>query len=217
MASIETDAAYALWAAHYPPAPHNALMEVEHRAVLSVLPPVAALTTLDAGCGTGRYLRVLADHGAARVYGVDRSAAMLAHAKGARVVQGDVSAMPFASSSVDVVVSGLALNDIEDLGAAMREIGRVLKPSGVVVYSTLHPRGADAQWTRTFEAAGHTWSLPVYWHSLDAHQRACVDAGLMIEQRLEPELTGRGPVALIIRASRYTAVPYMGSLRRFLT
>ena len=67
--------AYAAWAPHYPPLAHNALMQVEERAVLALLPPVTGLVALDAACGTGRYLRVLEERGARRVFGVDNSPA----------------------------------------------------------------------------------------------------------------------------------------------
>jgi malonyl-CoA O-methyltransferase len=202
MPMLESDAAYALWAEHYPPIPHNALMQVEQQAVMALLPPVANLTAADVGCGTGRYLRLLRARGAGRLVGIDRCAAMLAHVEDAAVVQGDIRALPLATASVDIVVSGLALNDDAELATAVGELGRVLRPGGVVVYSALHPRGAAARWTRTFEAYGQTWALPVFWHSLTAHENACIGARLVVEQQLEPTLAHRGPVAVVIRASR---------------
>jgi len=198
---LETKDVYQLWAAHYPPVAHNRLMEVEQAAVLSLLPPLAGLTALDAGCGTGRYMRALEMRRARRVFGIDNSSAMLARSRG-RVALGDLCGLPIAAASVDVVVSGLALNDIADLVGALSELALVLKPGGVLVYSTLHPRGAKEGWTRTFEAEGRTWSLPAYWHSAEAHEHACANAGLAIEAQREPEIAGRGPVALVIRARR---------------
>ena len=51
-------AAYALWAASYPPHAHNPLMLAEERAMLALLPgDLRGRALLDAGCGSGRYLR----------------------------------------------------------------------------------------------------------------------------------------------------------------
>ena len=191
--------AYAAWAPHYPPCAHNALMQVEERAVLALLPPVTGLVALDAACGTGRYLRVLEERGARRVFGVDNSPAMIARAGGA-VALGDLHALPVRAASIDVIVSGLAMNDVSDLDGVLRELARALKPGGTLVYSALHPRGGEARWTRTFEAGGQTWSLPAHWHSTGDHEHACAAAGLQIDARREPEIEGRGPVALVIRA-----------------
>ena len=80
--ALEPRDAYAQWAATYPPRPHNRLMEVEQAAVLELLPDVRSLTVLDAGCGTGRYLRLCADRGAS-VVGIDLSAPMLWYARDA--------------------------------------------------------------------------------------------------------------------------------------
>jgi demethylmenaquinone methyltransferase/2-methoxy-6-polyprenyl-1,4-benzoquinol methylase len=38
--------------------------------------------------------------------------------------------MPLADASVDVVVSGFALRNFTDIGAAFREVARVLRPGG---------------------------------------------------------------------------------------
>ena len=126
---------------------------------------------------------------------------MIAQARSASRLLGDLRALPIATATFDVVVCGLALNDVASLAPVIVELARVLRSGGVLVTSLIHPRGAEARWTRTFEAAGSTWSLPAHWHSARDYERACRTAGLVLEQRLEPELPGqRGPVALVIRA-----------------
>lgn len=196
--------AYAAWAPTYPPHAHNALMEVEQSAVLELLTPVSGRTVLDAGCGTGRYTRLLSALGA-RVYGADVSPAMLARARGRQLalVRADMRALPFATASCDVVVSGLALPDIPQLDVVVGEWARVIRHRGIVVYSTLHPIGRDLGWTRTYQSVEGTRTLPAHWHSIGEHRQACRGAGLEIEAIREPALTRRGqPVALIIRARR---------------
>lgn len=204
---------YAPWAPRYPPRAHNLLMEVEQAAMCELLPRVDGLRVLDAGCGTGRYARIVRARGARHVVGVDLSASMLAHASraDAQRVRGDIRALPVASGAFDLIVSGLMLPDIADLAEVAREWRRVLRPGGVVVCSTLHPRGADLGWTRTFETPHGTYTLPAHWHTVGDHDAAYEAAGLVIESYLEPCLhwgTAGGarragvPVALVIRAQR---------------
>jgi malonyl-CoA O-methyltransferase len=197
--------AYAAWAPAYPPQAHNALMEVEQTSVLELLPPVSGRTVLDAGCGTGRYMRLLAALGA-RVIGVDVSPAMVLRARNLAlpVARGDMTRLPMAPQSCDVVVSGLAIPDVPTLDHVIAEWARVLRHRGVVVYSTLHPIGKDLGWKRTYQAIDGTRTLPAHWHTLGEHQRACHAAGLDIESMREPEVTRGGPpVALVIRARRH--------------
>jgi len=202
MTELETQAAYALWAPHYPAVPHNALMHVEQAAVLSLIPSVQGALVLDAGCGTGRYTTLLRSLGA-RVCSVDRSRPMLSQAQSASRMLGDLRALPIATATFDVAVCGLALNDVVSLDPVIGELARVLRSGGVLVTSLIHPRGAEARWTRTFEVAGSTWALPAHWHSSRDYERACRTAGLVLEQRLEPEIPGqRGPVALVVRAAK---------------
>ena len=202
---LEPQAAYELWAATYPPYPHNALMALEQQVMLSLLPQVTGLTVIDAGCGTGRYLRVLRELGATAV-GVDLSAPMLAraYADGASVARGNICALPIDSTSVDVVVCGLVLGDVSHLEIALGEMARVLKPGGCVVYSVVHPIGERAGWSRTFTAAGRQNAIATYWHSREEHRRACADAGLRITGWEEPVLAEvpEHPAVLVVRASR---------------
>ena len=205
---------YAQWAPRYAAEAHNPLMAVEQRAVVDLLPELGGHDVLDAGCGTGRYARVVIEGGARSVTAVDSSVAMLAHACacGAQYVRGDIRALPIRDDAFDLVVSGLMLPDIAELGLVAREWFRVLRPGGIVVCSTLHPIGAELGWTRTFETPHGTHTLPAHWHSLSAHRCACHDAGLVIDAVAEPPLRpdDRGstrlgtriPVALVLRARR---------------
>lgn len=196
--------AYAAWAPRYPPHAHNALMEVEQTAVLELLPPVAGRIVLDAACGTGRYMRVLTALGA-RSVGVDLSPAMVARARELRlaVIRGDLNALPVATASCDLVVSGLAIPDILQLAPVVAEWRRVLRHRGVLVYSTLHPIGEHLGWTRTYDSADGVRSLPAHWHTVAEHHAACAAAGLEIEAVREPSLQRGGqPVAMVVRARR---------------
>jgi ubiquinone/menaquinone biosynthesis C-methylase UbiE len=101
-----------------------------------LLPPGPA-RVLDAGCGTGGFLRVAnATHPDWTLTGVDVSplACGLARERtGAEISEGSIAAMPFAEGSFDAVTTGDVLYHLEDPAAALREFARVLRPGGVVV------------------------------------------------------------------------------------
>lgn len=204
-----SDGIYARWAPFYPPTAHNALMTAEEAAVRELLPTVAARTVLDAGCGTGRYLSILARAGAHAPVGVDRSREMLARAAvpGARLVLADIRNLPLAGRSFDAVICGLTLMDVADLDLAIGELTRVLKLGGVLVYSILHPVGATQGWTRSFDTPDGREVIASSWHSIEANLNACRSAGLVVDARREPTVganasLGNSPVALVIRATR---------------
>ena len=203
--TLEPQAAYALWAPTYPPHAHNALMALEQQTVLSLLPDLVGLTVLDVGCGSGRYLRELRDRGA-NPMGLDLSAPMLAKARQAtnRVARANLCALPVDAMTIDIIVCGLALGDVPNLEIALLEMARVLRPGGCVVYSVVHPVGASAGWSRTFEAEGRRVAVDGYWHSVEDHRQGCAAAGLTITAWAEPALTESGlPVALVVRASNH--------------
>jgi SAM-dependent methyltransferase len=103
---------------------------------LLALPP--GLRWLDVGCGTGALTAtVLAESEPAQITGVDPAPGFLAHARDrvddprAAFEVGDARALPVADASVDVVVSGLALNFVPEPAQAVAEFARVLRPGGV--------------------------------------------------------------------------------------
>jgi malonyl-CoA O-methyltransferase len=203
---MEAQDRYAVWAPSYPPLAHNQLMSVEQHAVLELLPPVAGLRVLDAGCGSGRYFRLLRERGAREIVGVDLSPAMLHQVPaGARRIRADLRALPMVPDSVDAIVCGLALPDIRDIGSVFSEWQRVLKRRGVIVCSTLHPRGEALGWKRTFYTPRGKGELPACWHSLDELRGAFGRVGLSVDAWREPSLDlsdSELPVALVMRARR---------------
>lgn len=99
----------------------------------------AGARALDLACGTGDIAFGLSAQGA-RVVGLDVTYRMLqlARAKsrssGAPAfLQGDIMALPFADANFDVVTAGYGLRNVPELGPAIREIRRVLRPGGTFV------------------------------------------------------------------------------------
>lgn len=186
MNQLANAAAYDLWAEVYPPLPHNPLMRAEQAAVLALMPDVAGRRALDLACGSGRYGLLLRQRGASLVVGSDLSAAMLARAPLAHRVRADMSCLPFAAASFDLIVSGLAVGHAPSLDAWMAEAARVLAPGGVLVYSDFHPDAARAGMTRSFtDANGQRHELLHALHDPDAHLAAAWRAGLVLEAQRE--------------------------------
>jgi len=108
---------------------------------------------LDAGSGTGWGTRQLAQrYPAAQVVALDIALGMLNVARehsgwwrklftGNREshVCADIEALPLAADSVQMVWSNLALQWCNDLPATFRELHRVLKPDGLLMFSTFGP------------------------------------------------------------------------------
>jgi SAM-dependent methyltransferase len=99
----------------------------------------AGATWVDVGCGTGALAgQIVARTDPARVTGVDPSAAFVEAARD-RVAQpvaafevGQADRLPLGTGSADVVVSGLVLNFVPDVPAALDEAARVARPGGTV-------------------------------------------------------------------------------------
>lgn len=100
---------------------------------------------LDACCGTGD-LAVAAEREGGVVTGLDFSGKMLERArrKSSSIawVQGDLLQLPFADDSFDAATVGFGVRNVADLGEALRELRRVLRPGGrLAILEITQPRG----------------------------------------------------------------------------
>jgi len=85
---------------------------------------------LDLGCGRGEVVSALRES-RARAFGIDLRLPPLAGLGG--LAQADARALPFADSSFGGAVSILLLHYFRDAGPVLGEVGRVLRPGGVLV------------------------------------------------------------------------------------
>jgi len=104
----------------------------------------AGFRVLDVGCGTGKQLAAnRARFPGLALIGVDRSRGMLRIARDREPsvawVHGDAQALPIASRSVDYVTNQYSYPHIPDKKAFMREVFRVLRPSGHFVLQNIDP------------------------------------------------------------------------------
>ena len=51
----------------------------------------------------------------------------------------DAARLPLQGASADLAVAFMSLQDVDDMPAAVREIGRVLEPGGRLVMAIVHP------------------------------------------------------------------------------
>ena len=92
------------------------------------------LMILDAGCGTGGILAELGELGIVTALDPVHEAAGFCAGRGVeRLVQGSVVQLPFPDGTFDLVTSLDVIEHVEDDGAALEEMRRVLKPGGLLL------------------------------------------------------------------------------------
>jgi len=110
------------------------------RRLVSLAQPAAGRQALDLATGTGDIAFALSSAGA-RVVALDITRRMIELAmtksrerSGSCVfIVGDMLALPFPDRSFDLVTTGYGLRNVPDLGAALDEIARVLRPGGLAL------------------------------------------------------------------------------------
>jgi len=115
-------------------------------AFLRMLPPVAGLSGLDIGCGSGHNTRLVA-HMGAHMTALDGSRVFLRHAAGEnagpaypiRYLEASAVELPFPAASFDFATAFMSFMDIPETEAVIAEAHRVLKPGGFLQFSITHP------------------------------------------------------------------------------
>lgn len=178
-----------------------------------LLGDVAGKDVLEIGCGAAQGARWLAAAGA-RVSAFDVSYGQLLEARRLdtssgvtvpRLVQADAQYVPFRSQAFDLVVSAFGgIPFVADSARTMRELHRVLRPGGRLVFSVTHPvrwvfpddpgpAGLTVQqsyFDRTpyveVDDAGEAVYVE-HHRTLGDRIRELVAAGLVLEDLVEPE------------------------------
>jgi len=108
------------------------------RRLIKMAGPLTCRRVLDLACGTGD-IALLASAAGADVTALDITPRMIALARDkvrsagvrpVRLLVADMTAIPLPDACVDAVTTGYGLRNVPDLGRAIAEIHRVLKPGG---------------------------------------------------------------------------------------
>lgn len=169
------------------------------------------MRTLDVGCGTGEDVMVMAEQVQpnGRAVGIDLSATMIeeatrrhGHRQEVRFQTADAAVLPFESGIFDACRCERTLQHVDDPGAAVAEMARVLCPGGRVAllepdWGTLIVNGGEPEITRRIFA----------FHS-GRHQQPALGRrlrGLLTTNGFTDIELGAGVVAYTDLASAYRA------------
>lgn len=180
------------WNAHY-----------ERPAMISLLPPLEKTHVLDVGCGSGWYAEYLLDHGAAVTsFDLDPEFVRLTRLRvkqQTKVLQADLSKpLNFAADSeFDVVLCPLVMHYLKDWKTVFHEFYRVLKPHGILIFSTHHPFNDWKLFEKddyfAVELLEDEWEdvgkVEFYRRPLTIISQDLACTGFLVEQLLEPQPT----------------------------
>jgi ubiquinone/menaquinone biosynthesis C-methylase UbiE len=123
--------------------------------ILDYLGDISGARVLDAGCGKGRFARLLQERfPGARLCGLDIADAMLRHLPpGILPCLGVLTELPFASASFDAAYATESLEHAVDIETAVAELCRVVRPGGRLVIIDKN----RAQWGRLKTPEWERW------------------------------------------------------------
>jgi malonyl-CoA O-methyltransferase len=216
---VDTRAGYDRWSEIYD-ADQNPLTLLEEPVVRRWIDPPRGLRIADVGCGTGRHARWLAEHGA-RVVAFDFSEGMLARAKEKLLALGVEihthalpAPLPVPSDHFDAVLFALVADHLADLEATFRDLCRITRPGGTVIFTVMHPamslRGVTARFTDP--QTGGQVRIASSEHTFGEYVMAVVRSGLAIEEIVEDK-AGGSLLALTPRAEKYLGWPMLLAMR----
>ena len=128
--------------------------------------PATGTKVLDLGCGSGLLTRWLKNQGL-DACGVDFSSGLIDIARGESpdidFTISDINSTPYANGSFDIVVSGLVMHYMQDLGPVFAEVARILGANGVFVFTMHHP--FDEVMKVAWKGKAHAATLRPYFHN----------------------------------------------------
>ena len=183
--------AFDAWAPVYD-AQTNPLLTLEERYLKRLLPGIAGRSVLDAGCGSGRWLRYLANHDPNSLTGSDPSSEMLRVAASketsAELFVASCDRMPFPCESFDLILSSFVLSYVDDLSRCAAELHRVARPGCDLFLSDMHPETWRALgWNRSFAVGSRTVELDASSFAVNDIVAAFTQAGWIVCAAVSPE------------------------------
>lgn len=206
---------YDRWAATYDATP-NPLVSIDRRHTFRTLDPRPGELVLDAGCGTGAYLRMLRTAQSVPI-GIDLSLGMLRIARqttpAISVVRADLNrAFPVRPGMFDAVVSTLVSEHLTNLQSFFLEVYAALRRGGRFVFSAFHPELARCGIQANFERDGVEYRLGAEPHTMDDYLTHISNAGFRVlehhEYAADDELISELPWA-----AKYSDRPLLAVLR----
>jgi cytosine/adenosine deaminase-related metal-dependent hydrolase/ubiquinone/menaquinone biosynthesis C-methylase UbiE len=165
-AAVSPSEAFDTWAQVYDEQA-NPLLSLEQRFLSQMLPDIDGLDVLDAGCGTGRWLQLLASSHSMSLIGVDASAQML-HRAAAKLGSasslrlGSCTALPVGDAAVDLVLASFVISYLENVDIFARELHRVTRPGATIFLTDMHPVTAiSCNWKRSFKVNAKEEQIPI--------------------------------------------------------
>lgn len=141
---MDVEKAYNIWAEQYD-TNSNKTRDLEAESLRSTLSNLHFESCLEIGCGTGKNTQWLLEK-ATHITAVDLSEQMLSRARQkiqsekVRFIQADIlQEWNFTESLFDLITFSLVLEHIENLNKVFAKASAVLKPSGIIYISELHP------------------------------------------------------------------------------
>lgn len=176
---VDAREGYDLWAETYDETP-NPVVAMDARYTLGVLSPRPGERILDAGCGTGRHLGPLL-RARSNPVGVDFSRGMLEIARrnypDVPLALADLhQSLPFENEHFDAVLCALIGEHLNELPFALREMHRVLRANGRLVFSVYHPEMAAAGKEANFERSGVEYRLGAHRYTIEDYENLLDDA-----------------------------------------
>ncbi|MCG3120726.1 MAG: Ubiquinone/menaquinone biosynthesis C-methyltransferase UbiE [bacterium] len=173
---------YDRWSRTYDTTP-NPVVSMDDRCTIIALAPKAGERILDAGCGTGRHFGPLRRAGS-KVFGIDFSLGMLRVARRqfpqTPLLLADLQqALPLANNYFDAILCSLVGEHLEPLPRIFREMQRVLKPGGRLIFSVYHPDMAAAGIEANFQEVDVEFRLGAYRHTVKDYLHALQNAGFV--------------------------------------
>jgi len=172
----------------------------ERPAMINAIGNVKGLRALDAGCGAGFYTEWLINNGAKEAVAIDFSEKMVESTKKrigdkAKVYVSNLNEkLNLEDNYFDLIISSLTLHYVKDLDFTLKELGRILKPNGKLIFSIHHPIMTYLYFSleNYFEEIlleDVINKIPVYFYhrSFDSISNSLFNNNFLIERIIEPK------------------------------